>query len=80
MLTIKYALIHPIEWENKISVDLEKDEVSETHPDVLAAVYDDLDSNQIHVDEEDLEIEIIEVYPAKSPMKFTSRRDGGEMV
>jgi hypothetical protein len=66
MLTIKYALIHPTPWENVISVDLDEDEVNETQSDVLAAVHDDLDCNQIHVDEEEIEIEILEVCPVEN--------------
>jgi hypothetical protein len=62
MLTLKYALIHPVEWENVISVEIEEDEVSSTHPRVLAAVYDDLSANSIDFDEDsELEIEILEV-------------------
>jgi hypothetical protein len=63
MLTIKYALLHPTSWSNVISVEIEEDEVSETHPEVLAAVYDDLDNNLIDCDEDDIEIEILEVEP-----------------
>ena len=63
MLTIKYALISPTSWSNEISVEIEEDEVSETHPEVLAAVYNDLDNNLIDFDEDDLEIEILEVEP-----------------
>jgi hypothetical protein len=67
MLTIKYALIHPTTWENVISVEIDEDEVSETHPRVLAAVCDDLDANLIDFDEDDIEIEILDIEPEEIP-------------
>jgi hypothetical protein len=67
MLTIKYALIHPTAWKNVISVDIDEDEVSETHLGVLAAVCEDLDANLIDFDEDEIEIEILEVYPEEIP-------------
>jgi hypothetical protein len=63
MLTIKYALIHPTEWSNVISVEIDEDEVSETHLCLLAAVCDDLNANLIDFDEDEIEIEILEVEP-----------------
>jgi hypothetical protein len=67
MITIKYALIHPTSWSNVISVDLEEDEVSETHLCVLAAVCEDLDANLIDFDEDEIEIEILEIEPEVIP-------------